>query len=170
MELGDDAGQRVDRRGGQFAALGEPVQPLRVVEAMHAQRPVDGRAGVAADARRIECAGDRLHVDIDLRRGAPVQAQFLFAVGAALRRRREVEEVECQRLAQLVDLTAGHHEAGDGGLQQRTLARRHGERQGVVQERLDQACLLREAAGVVVGDRHGRSVACKRHSVAQADQ
>ena len=73
----------------------------------------------------------RPHVEVERRRGAPVQAQFLVAVVAALRNAAEVEERQAQRLAQLVGVIARQQQRRDVGLDQgairpeRALQRRH---------------------------------------------
>ena len=63
------------------------------VEAAHLDRVVERRPA-AAQARRGGRAGDRHHVQIELRRGAAVECELERAVMLARRQRTEVEKAE----------------------------------------------------------------------------
>ena len=57
VKAGDRLGQRVDRRAVEFAALGDPVEQRRLIEAPHLEQPFDrlpgALQGVAAICRRV---------------------------------------------------------------------------------------------------------------------
>jgi hypothetical protein len=105
VERGDGRGEGVDLRGRKAAAPGCAVGQRFLREAPHPQGVLDRLARPAhAPAARLE--RDRHHAQVDLGRGAAVQAQLLFAVKAPRLQRRKIEEAEAHRLLHLVRVVA----------------------------------------------------------------
>src|SRR5690606_9245501 len=73
----------------------------------------DGLPSVRTDARRIMRTANRHDVDVDLRRKSPVEPQLLLAEEAPTLERGEVEEVELDRLLDLVSEVPGQQHPGD---------------------------------------------------------
>ncbi|OIQ95904.1 hypothetical protein GALL_220370 [mine drainage metagenome] len=117
MEAGDDAGQGVDLPGAELARCRQPVIERRLREAAHLHRVFERPRcfGGAKDRRRFRAENGH-HLQIELRRQPPVQAQLFFAVEAPRRQRREVEEAEIHRLLDLVGVIARQQDVGDVGL------------------------------------------------------
>jgi hypothetical protein len=112
VQRGDRRSEGVDLHLGQFATRGHFVETLCGVEAAHPQHIVD-RLAAAADPRRRQRAGDRLHVDVQLRCGAPIEPQFIAAELQAGGERAEVEKAEARGLLQLVRQIPAQQHRGD---------------------------------------------------------
>ncbi len=108
MEARDHARQFVDVFRRQRARRQHPVEFLRAVEAPHAHRILERRAGTA-DPRFIGGSGDRHDVEIEIGREPAIEPHFVLARGAPLGERREVEEPEVEVFFQLVGEVAGEH-------------------------------------------------------------
>ena len=89
------------------------IQCAARVEAMHPDRVLDRVAADDADARPGGRRDDRNNVEIQPRRGAPVQAHFLEAGVVPLRKRGEVEEAQVDGLLDLVGEVAGQQHGRD---------------------------------------------------------
>jgi hypothetical protein len=112
MEVGEVLGDLVDVVGGEFAAIGDLIQPRAVRELAHAHRIIDDGT-VAVEAGIVDAAGDAHHRLVEFRREPAVQAQFLVAVETPLLQCAEIQEAEIDRLLDLVGIGACQHHPGD---------------------------------------------------------
>ncbi len=65
------------------------------------------RGSRAADDRRVDGAGDRHDLEVELRRESSIETQLLVAEESPRRERREIEEAEIDRLLDLVRVGSG---------------------------------------------------------------
>ena len=117
LEGGHRTRQGVDLGGPQGAARGALGQQGAGRKAAHVHGPFDRLRGIATQARRRRRAGDRQHLQVQLGRAAAVDAQLLLAGGAALRQGAEVQEVQRQRLLDLVGMLARQQQPGNVGFE-----------------------------------------------------
>ena len=111
-----DAPRRARRSARRSSA---PRRAMRVGERVRAakrrilHRVLDRRRPARRPRSAVRAARDRHHVQVELRRGAPVEAQLLLAVVAARCQRAEIEERQAHRLLHLVGVVAGEQHPGD---------------------------------------------------------
>ncbi len=115
MEFRHMRRQRVDMTGLQSTGCGELGQQGPCRKATHAQHPFDRFAGTA-QLGRTGAARDRQQVEVELGRGAPIQAQFLGQEMPAQGQGREIQEGELDRLLELVGVVAGKPDGRDMGI------------------------------------------------------
>ena len=115
---GDVRGQRPQQGRRQPAGGGDVVEQRALLEALHDDDPVDRLAGLvtrraAPGERAVGPAADRPDFQIELRRGATIEAQFGGAGRATPRDGREVEIGVFDRALQLVGAAAGEKDQRD---------------------------------------------------------
>jgi hypothetical protein len=134
---------------GQQSVRELAVETQGLVEAHHLHRVLEYFA-VAADGWLVRRPRDRNDLQVQFRRPRPVEPKFLFAIMLALFQRAEIEEVEYDRLLDLVGVVAGEDYPGNVRFQQFDVAGGMGERV-FPQQRLYEACVNRYnlCAGIV---------------------
>ncbi len=98
--------------GGKKPGRQLPVETQILIEAPHPDGILE-RFALAADHRFLGRSGYRNDVEIDLGRRGLVQAQLFLAKVPALLQRAEIEEVEHDRLLDLVGVVAREDDPGD---------------------------------------------------------
>ncbi len=98
----------------QRASRREAVQQRLLIEATHANQPLDGLAMSTERKFAVGLPGDGHHIEVQLRGGAPVQAQLILAHGTPAFDGREVEVVVADGPFHLPRAIAG--EEHDGGV------------------------------------------------------
>ena len=73
----DGLPERRHQTAVQRASRREAVQQRLLIEAAHADQPLDGLAMSAKGEFAVRLPGDGHHIEVQLRGGAPVQAQLL---------------------------------------------------------------------------------------------
>ncbi|MNE48881.1 hypothetical protein D3C80_1433710 [compost metagenome] len=132
VQVGNFPGQRVDVSGHQLASGQHVGQQAALWKLAHLQYVVEDRS-VAAELRSLEAAGHRQDLQVDIRGGALVEAQFLVAEVLAGLAAAEVEKAEVHRLLQLVGVLAGEQDPGDMRLDDFEALHRVGVQGGVLQ-------------------------------------
>ena len=108
VEAGYQPCNRVQLPWLQFTPAQYTVE-LRVLgKLQHAHRVFNGIA-LATEHRLFRCTGYRQHIEVGIRRQAPVQAQLFFAVETALVECGEIEKTEINRLLDLVGIVTGQY-------------------------------------------------------------
>jgi hypothetical protein len=111
MEVGDMLGQAGHELGRHRLA----VEQGRLGKAAHPHAIFQDRPS-AGDARRLERAIDRDHIQIELRRQTAVEPQLFLAIEAAPLQGREIQKAEIERLLELVGIVPGQQHMRDMGL------------------------------------------------------
>ncbi len=124
---------------GQQAGRKLVIEAQLLVEAPHPDGVLE-RLAVTADDGLCRTSGYGNHVEVELRRPRPVQAQLLFAKMPAFLQGAEVEEIEHDRLLDLVGVVAGQDHPGDMRLHEFDVAGRVGKRIRA-QQGLCEACV-----------------------------
>ena len=118
MEAGDLRRERVDVGRPEQAARKQPAGQRVLRKFAHLHRVFQHGAG-AAQLGRVDAAGDRHHIEIEVRGEPPVESELLVAEEPPRRKRREVEEAEIDRLLDLVGERAGQEHIRNVRLQHR---------------------------------------------------
>ena len=105
-------GERIEMPRGQRAALRHRVEHHVLIEAPHLDHRIQKRAG-AVEFGAACPVGDAPHAEIQLRRGAAVEAQLLFAGGQSLLGRGEIEIGQMQRALELEHTRAREEQMRD---------------------------------------------------------
>ncbi len=115
VEPCDGLPERRHQADVQRASRREPVQQRLLIEPAHADQPLDGLAMSAEGELAVGLPGDGHHIEVQLRGGAPVQAQLLLAHGAPAFHGREVEVVVADGPLHLPRTIAGEEDDGRVG-------------------------------------------------------
>ena len=94
MEIGDGVGQVFHQAAVQFFALRQPVEQGVLIEADHIDHPLDNLSTrpICIEAQgSIRFADDRRHATVNVRRGAPVDADFRLTGQAAVFQGRKIQ-------------------------------------------------------------------------------
>jgi hypothetical protein len=115
MRCGDRAAERVGKRRIDAASLGEMIERLGVVEAVHLDGPLHRRPAPIEFQPAVVRARNRDHAAVKLRCEAPIDRDLGLAGGLALVERRKVQEGKTHRALDLEHPLARHeHRRGVG--------------------------------------------------------
>ena len=115
MKVDDPASQGFDCVAAQIIALDRPDEARLGGEPVHLDRPLDHRAS-ALDPNRRTVIDDRHDTEIDTRGQPAVEPNFLLAPVPPLLERAVVQELESERLLDLVGECIGHEDDRDVSL------------------------------------------------------
>ncbi len=107
MHGGDRGGELAGERVVEFAALGEMVEGLVLVEALHFDRPFDRFAGPVESQRTVGLPRDRDNAAVKLRREFAIDVEFGAAGRFPFVERRVIEEGITHRALDLDGAFAG---------------------------------------------------------------
>ena len=109
--------------GPQLVLCDEPVEQILLGELTHSHRVLDGGSG-PNQAWSVPATVDGHHVQVDLGRKTPVEADLLFAEKPAPGQRTEVEKAQVQGLFDFVGVRSGEKDPGNVGFHQLQLLHR----------------------------------------------
>lgn len=164
MERRDFQRERVDVRCRHRAAREHSTEQRVLRELPHLYGVLENRT-VTANGRIVHASRDRHDFQIDARREAAVQPEFLFTVEVAGGKRREVQEFQVNRFLNLVSVRPRQQNVRDVCFQDGDALDFATVHCGITQ-RPNERCLARDAFGRRVGDyfwlghRHGTGYAC----------
>jgi hypothetical protein len=116
MEAADQLAQRSQLGSLHRVGPQQDVEFLAAVELSHLYREILCALEPVADFDCAVTAGDSHDIEIEIRRVAPVESQFLLAESPARGRIRVVQEAELQRFLDLVRVGPGQQHPGHVGL------------------------------------------------------